>query len=182
MNRKSFLQKACFTGLCACGFSRMSMAANNKTSPEQDNNKQLKQEWLSQLLSNLKHDLDENVVRDVVKKSSMEHYNNLNMDAMLVSYVGHLEKFNAFIESSWGWKIDYNKTTHVLVADENKNFCVCPIVEHKQGVDTSAICYCSEGFAEKMFSTVTGVPVKARVISSVRKGDKSCKYRIEIPR
>lgn len=182
MNRKNFLQKACLTGLCACGFSRMTKAADNATSPEQDNNKQLKQDWLSNLLSNLKHDLNENVVRDLVKKSSITHYNNLNMEALLANYIGNLEKFNAFIESSWGWKIDYNKTTNVLIADENKNFCVCPIIEHKKGMDTSAICYCSEGFAEKMFSTVTGVRVTARVISSVRKGDKSCKYKIEISR
>jgi len=29
---------------------------------------------------------------------------------------------------------------------------------------------------------VAGTPVSAQVISSVRRGDKSCVYRIEIPR
>lgn len=180
MDRKNFFKKACFAGVCICGFSNISSLANSDTSPIQDN-KQLYQDWLSNLLSNLNHDLEEDMLRKIVKKSSIVHYNNLNMDTLLSDYIGDLEKFNKFIESSWGWQIDYNKTTKVLIADENKDYCVCPILEHKKGLNTSAICYCSEGFAEKMFSVVTGVPVTAKVISSVRKGDKSCKYKIEIP-
>jgi len=180
MERKDFFKKACLGGICFCGFSQISGFASNQTAPVQDNNKQLNQDWLTSLLSNMNENLDENTLRKVVKKSAIVHYNNLNMDATLADYVGDLEKFNKFLEGSWGWKIDYNKATKVLIADENKNNCVCPILEHKKGVDTSVICYCSEGFAEKMFSVVAGVPVTAKVISSVRRGDKTCKYRIEI--
>ncbi len=179
MDRKGFFKKACFAGACFCGFGSMSGLANN-TSEVQDENKQLKQEWLSNLLSNLDHDLDETVLRKIIKKSSQIHYEHLNMDSLLSDYVGNLEGFNAYIEQAWGWKIDYNKESNVLIADENKDFCVCPILEHHDKMNTSAICYCSEGFAEKMFSIVTGATVCAKVISSVRKGDKTCKYRIEI--
>lgn len=181
MDRKNFFKKACIGGVCFCGFSNIAGLASNDTSSIQDNNKQLNQDWLSNLLTNLNEDLDQEVVRAIVKKSSMVHYNNLNMNTLLADYIGDLEKFNKYIESTWGWKIDYNTSTKVLIADENKNYCVCPIVEHNKGLNTSAICYCSEGFAEKMFSVVTGSPVKAKVISSVRKGDKSCIYSIEIP-
>lgn len=180
MDRKKFFKKACFAGVCFCGFNNIPALADDDTSAIQDNNKQLNQDWLSNLLSNLNQDLDEEVLRKIVKKSSIVHYNNLNMDTMLSDYIGDLEKFIKFIESSWGWRIDYNRTTKILIADENKDHCVCPILEHKKGLNTSAICYCSEGFAEKMFSAVTGNPVTAKVISSVRKGDKSCKYKIEI--
>ncbi len=181
MNRKSFLKKACFAGTCFCGFGSIPSMANSKTSPVQDEYKQLKQEWLTNLLSNLDQDLEEDVLRKIIKKSSVIHYNNLKMDSFLSDYIGDLDKFNKFIESSWGWKIEYNKSTKVLIADENKEYCVCPILEHKKEIKSSAICYCSEGFAEKMFSVVTGVTVTAKVISSVRKGDKTCKYKIEIP-
>lgn len=180
MDRKNFFKKACFAGVCFCGFNNISALPTDDSSTNQDNNKQLSQEWLSNLLSNLDQDLDDDVLRKIVKKSSIVHYNNLNMDTLLSDYIGDLEKFNKFLESSWGWQIDYNKSTKVLIADEKKDYCVCPILEHKKGLSTSAICYCSEGFAEKMFSVVTGVPVTAKVISSVRKGDKSCKYKIEI--
>ncbi|HEY4786610.1 MAG TPA: hypothetical protein VIH57_11195, partial [Bacteroidales bacterium] len=65
-----------------------------------------------------------------------------------------------------------------LIADENKNYCVCPISQIRKDVSISAMCYCSEGFAEKMFSVVAGVPAKARVVSSIRRGDERCKYKI----
>ena len=181
MDRKGFLQKACLAGACFCGFGNMSGFAGNESGASQDNQKQLYQDWLSNFLSNLHQDLDEDLLREIIKKSSFVHYNNLNMDAMLSDYIGDLDKFIHYIEGAWGWKIHYDKSEKVLLVDENKDHCVCPILEHKKDVDTSAICYCSEGFAEKMFSVVTGLPVKARVVSSVRKGDKSCKYRIEIP-
>ena len=181
MDRKNFFKKACFAGACFCGFGSISGLANTNTSEVQDENKQLKQEWLSNLLSNLDKDLDEDAVRKIVKKSSQTHYDNLKIDSLLSDYIGDLEKFNKYLEKAWGWKIDYNKRTKVLIADENKDFCVCPILEHNKEINTSAICYCSEGFAEKMFSAVTGVTVSARVISSVRRGDKTCKYKIEIP-
>ena len=181
MDRNGFFKKACFAGVCLCGFGAVSSFTNDDTSLNQDNDKQLNQEWLSNLLSNLNEDLEEEVLRGIVKKSSMLHYDNLNMDTLLTDYIGDIEKFNRYTESTWGWKIDYNKTTRVLIADENKDYCVCPVLEHKKGINTSAICYCSEGFAEKMYSVVTGLSVTAKVISSVRKGDKSCKYKIEIP-
>jgi predicted hydrocarbon binding protein len=64
------------------------------------------------------------------------------------------------------------------IADENKTKCVCPMVNKEKGVRSSILCYCSEGFAEKMFSTVVGHPVKAKVISSIHRGNNRCKYQI----
>jgi len=66
----------------------------------------------------------------------------------------------------------------VLIADEDKNYCVCPIAVHNKEKDSSAMCYCSEGFAEKMFSLVSGMNTKAEVISAVRRGDTSCIYKV----
>ncbi len=181
MDRKSFFKKACFAGACFCGFGNISSMANHENVTVQDENKQLKQDWLSNLLLNLDQVLDDDVLRKIVKKASITHYDNLKMDALLSPYIGDLDKFNQFIERSWGWKIDYDDRTKVLIADECKDYCVCPILEHKKEINTSAICYCSEGFAEKMFSVVTGLPVSATVISSVRRGDETCKYKIIIP-
>ncbi len=181
MDRKKFLKKACLSGLCFCGFSSIAIGTNNDNDATSDPNIKLQKEWLSNLLSNLNQDLDKKVLKHVIKKSAIIHYNNLNMDAVLSEYVGDLDKFNNFLETAWGWKIDYNRASKVLLADENKNYCVCPIIEYKKDINTEAICYCSEGFAEKMFSTVIGSPVKATVVSSVRKGDLSCIYKIEIP-
>jgi hypothetical protein len=179
MERKEFLKKLCLSGACLCGFGSVSLLANNENEPVQDNKNQLSKEWLADLLSNLDQDIESETLRKIIKKSSILHYNQLKMDEMLHEYVGDLDKFRQFLENKWGWKIDYNKVTNVLIADENKSYCVCPVLEYKKGIKSSAICYCSEGFAEKMFSTVVGCPVTAEVISSVRRGDQTCKYKIQ---
>ncbi len=183
ISRKDFIKKVCASGVCLCGFSSIMQAAkdNNNSNTEtinQNEGNQLIQEWISNVLSNLDIEIDKELIRAVLKKSSIVHYNNLKMDEMLSSYIGDLDKFISFIEEKWKWKIDYNKTTKILIADENKNYCVSPISNYKKEINSSAMCFCSEGFAEKMFSTVAGVPVSTEVISSIRRGDDSCKYKI----
>jgi hypothetical protein len=101
------------------------------------------------------------------------------MVEFLKPYNNNLEGFIGFIEKEWGWKMTYDKSTQIIIADENKNNCVCPMINHKTGIKPGALCYCSEGFSELMFTNVIGKPVTASVISSIHRGDKSCKYKIE---
>ena len=60
--------------------------------------------------------------------------------------------------------------------DENKDFCVCPLCQAQKM--PPLLCNCSEGFAERMFSNILNRPVRATVIASILRGDKSCKYEI----
>ncbi|MDP4202009.1 MAG: DUF6144 family protein [Bacteroidota bacterium] len=183
ISRKDFLKKACISGVCMCGFSSIALFANNtkteQTSTEPDNSKLLLvQEWTSNLLSNLNEQFSGERLRPIVKNCAIVHYNHLKMDEMLAPYVGNLEQFIDFIENKWGWKVSYDKTNKTLIADESKSYCVCPIINHDRKSNPSNICYCSEGFAERMFSKVAGVPVKATVISSIIRGDDRCRYKI----
>jgi hypothetical protein len=183
VNRKEFIKKACLSGACLCGFA--SIAASSVSSgskPIQDqkpvNPNALQQEWISVLLSNIDDNLSETELRNALKGCAIVHYNNLNMDSILAEYKGNLDKFITFLSTEWGWKIDYDKTNGVIIADENKNYCVCPMINKEKGVASAAICYCSEGFSEKMFSEVAGKPVKATVLTSIYRGDPSCRYKV----
>lgn len=183
ISRKVFFKNACFSGIFACGFGSIAMSGNaensDKTEVNQDDNQILIQTWISGLLSNIDKELDEEAKRKILKNCSVVHYENLKMNDVLSPYVGNLEGFIEFLEQKWDWKVDYDKATKTLIADENKNYCVCPIINNGSNINKSAICYCSEGFAEKMFSTVTGGSVKATVISSIQRGDERCKYKID---
>jgi hypothetical protein len=146
----------------------------------EDPNKALMQEWISNLLLSISDIEDKSVCRKMVKKCSVVHYSHLKMDAVLEPFVGNIEGFIGFLETNWGWKITYKKGDRTLLADENKNYCVCPLVNKAKGVKSSILCYCSEGIAELMFSKVFDHPVKASVLSSIHRGNTSCKYEIEI--
>lgn len=181
-SRRQFIEKTCLTGACLCGFTALIQPANGKQNqnPAPDPNKDLLQDWISTLLLSIDDQEDDATCCNIMKRCAASHYNHLQMDNFLNPYTGNLEKFNSFLESQWGWKIDYQKDPDVLVADENKNYCVCPMVNREKGVKSSILCFCSEGFAELMFSKVTGKPVKARVISSIHRGDPTCKYQIQL--
>jgi hypothetical protein len=183
ITRKDFFKKACLSGACLCGFASVGFTADNSLKPDssaisQDDNKQLVQNWISKMLSAIDGELDDEIKRRVLKKTSEVHYDNLKMDDMLSPYIGDLDKFIGFLEEKWGWKVDYDKAAKTLTANENKDYCVCPVSDVKSGSQSSVMCYCSEGFAEKMFSKVACAPASATVISSVRRGDKTCVYRV----
>lgn len=182
LDRKDFIKKACISGACLCGFSSIALAGkkNNENSEEEseDANLVMIQTWISNLLANVNKNLTTEEKRKIIKSCSIAHYESLEMDEVLSTYAGNLDKFIGFLEEEWGWKVDYNISTKTLIADENKNYCVCPIISTNIKTDSSAICYCSEGFAEKMFSVVSGVSVRATVISSIRKGNDTCKYEV----
>lgn len=183
--RKDFFKKACSAGACFCGFTSLAVQGSNLTEASDavepdDKNRKLMQDWISTLLLNIDENAGDEECRKIMKPCALAHYNYLEMDKVLTPYIGDMEKFIQFINIEWSWKIDYNKETGVIVADENKSYCVCPMVNKEKGVRSSILCFCSEGFAEKMFSTVAGHPVTARVISSIHRGNDRCKYEITL--
>lgn len=185
ITRKDFFKTACLSGACFCGFTSLAVHASNPSestnaAEPDDKNHKFMQDWILTLLLNIDENASDEECRKIMKPCAMAHYNYLEMDKVLAPYVGDIEKFTRFISEKWDWKIDYNQESGVIIADENKSQCVCPMVNKEKGVRSSILCYCSEGFAEKMFSTVAGHSVTARVISSIHRGNDRCKYEIAL--
>jgi hypothetical protein len=180
--RRVFLKTACFAGICAC--ARVGEAgASTLSSLEPDTDvaepADLPRQWIAALLPALAA-LDAPEAREVLGRASAAHYEDLGMDATLVRFRGDLPAFLAFLRSEWDWIVDHDAASGVVLANENKDRCVCPLVpeEHPDGL--GALCHCSEGFAERMFSTVTGGPVHAEVVESILRGGSRCRYRIDL--
>lgn len=172
------------TGVCACGMG--SVLAGRSFSADSDNHEtqtdtnpnMLQQAWISALLDGMDNKLSEEDLRSILKPCALTHYEKLGMDNVLKDYIGKIDEFINYLVTEWNWKVEYNKEEGKVICDENKAQCVCPMVNKLKGIASSAICYCSEGFIEKMFSTVTGKEVKGKVLSSVIRGDKSCRYQV----
>ena len=180
LSRRNFIKKACLSGACICGFNTISGVNifNNDEAPDDDQNTAMFQKWIAEILTNLDNNLPETEIRKLVKSASVSHYQNLNMDVSLAPYIGKMNDFIRFIEKIWDWKFSYEDNGKVLLADENKSTCVCPLINKSKDIKYPALCFCSEGFAEMMFSKVNESPVKATVISSIQRGDEKCVYRI----
>jgi hypothetical protein len=183
INRKDFVKKACVSGACLCGFSSL-LAGNPGTnimcsSSDQDDKQKMFQDYLAKLFSNIDSTLKQSDKRKIIKDCALIHYDNVKMDEVLKPFIGNLDSFLSFLKEQGHWKIEYNSKTKTIIADENKDYCPCPLIEKEKRI-SGAICYCSEGFTEKMFSTVLQKPVSASVISSIQRGGSKCVYKITI--
>lgn len=181
-SRRDFVKRACVGAICFCGFGRIAdvrifSSENAQEVVSQDN---MSRRWMLEVLNNLDKNLNEEECRRIIKSASVAHYETMKMEEMLTPYKGKPDEFIRFIEKEWGWKCHYENHKKTLLADENKSYCVCPFMEQVTNKHYSALCYCSEGFAERMFSFIFEHPVKATVISSVQRGDDKCVYRIEL--
>ncbi len=186
-NRRDFL-KTCGWIACFCGFGSFSkFAAEEKANPDNNDVAESKAErneafalhWITELLDSLdENQLSDSQLRAIVKKTSQAHHDLLNVPEMVKPYIGKPEEFIEFLQNVWGWVVTDNKETRQLIVNENKPFCVCPLLKNASGKLYPALCYCSEGFAEKMFSTVYQHPVSVTVAASVQRGNPSCIYHI----
>ena len=114
------------------------------------------------------------------EKCACFHYSANRMDEIINNYVGNLDCFLDFLSDAWGWKITKSDDNKKIIVDENKDYCVCPVVHQIKDNVPENICYCSEHFAKKMFSAVMGREVKVRVIRSFVRDGRSCVYEITL--
>jgi len=179
-DRRSFVKTACLAGLCGwVGENTAAASGEVRAQPEAPTAAALAQKWIATLLPVLATGDREHAKR-ALKRCSKAHYDDLNMQVTVDRFRGHLDEFLAFLRQAWAWIIDYHRDRGIIEVNENKRTCVCPLVQKGHGADLGLLCYCSEGFAETMFSEVFGSPVRAEVTESILRGHKSCKYRIEL--
>ncbi len=183
VKRREFLKSGCTACACLCGIAPVLAAGSeNKPKPEEkaDTKNNLTQEWIATLLTTMDKKADRKVIKEILKECSAAHYKDLDMDSLISPYKGDAEAFLKYISEKWGWKTDYDKKAGVIMIDEGKSYCACPFVNNKNRMKSAVLCYCSEGFAERMFSAVIGKPVSAEVTESILKGNPKCKYKITI--
>ncbi len=176
------MKTACLAGLCACGAegtSTAQTASNTNTQTEVPKPVTMPHKWIATLLPLLAKGDREDAKR-ILKGCAESHYEDLKMQTTVDRFRGKPDEFLAFLRKEWGWGIDYDRDRGVIQVNENKSYCVCPLVQKNHGTDLGILCYCSEGFAEKLFSEVFGSRVRAEVTESILRGQKSCKYTIAL--
>ena len=135
--------------------------------------------WTKQYIAETAEAGNDVDITQIIRKCHIAHYNEIGMQDILEKYVGNIDSFIGFLGREWNWIVDYDRAERVIVADENKETCVCPLF-HSGMLTSGNLCFCSEGFAERMFTYVLQKPVRAEVIRSVIRDGKSCIYKISI--
>jgi hypothetical protein len=148
-------------------------------SQQNDKLEKLPYTFIETILGSIEKNMDADAAADIISGCCSAHYAALDMDTTLGKYKGDIEGLISLMEREWGWQIAYDKARGIIEVNENKPFCVCPLVQNG-GVKNPILCHCSEGFAKKMFGYAAQRPVEAKVTASVLMGDESCIYRIKL--
>jgi hypothetical protein len=162
------------------GESEPNLVSETNSAPSQTAEESLILDWMGSFLKQVDEQLPPETRAGLVKPCSAAHYRSLNMDETLRPFKGDLPGFVRLLTETWGWKIEMREGGRLILADENKDTCVCPLIRRGVIQPNPTLCSCSEGFAERMFASVLERPVSAKVVRSILRGGPSCIYQIAV--
>jgi hypothetical protein len=59
-------------------------------------------------------------------------------------------------------------------------WCLCPLVERGPNGLSGTFCECSVGYVTEMFSDIARHPVHVELLESLKRGGKSCRFKIQV--
>ncbi len=83
-----------------------------------------------------------------------------------------IAKANDQIPWCGNWKMEGSKISSVCLE------CGCPLIRNKIVLPNRTFCYCSVGWAKKIFETLLKKPVDVNLEKSKGSGDDICKFNI----
>ncbi len=96
-------------------------------------------------------------------------------------FVAELQKYvgpeNARME---GDKIYFNYVGSPAGLKVANGYCLCPLVETGPPGLSGTFCACSVGYVREMFSQALGKPVKVELLESLKRGGKSCRFKVAL--
>lgn len=137
-----------------------------------------KYEWVCNSLELLNEQFDEETVTSI-RKGCHCHPSTASVKAIKKLWDAS-ENMADFAErcnsTEPGFKLECEGSNLVLVYP----MCYCSFVNKMTKPVPAAWCMCSVGYAEDMFASVTGRPVRAELIESVKTGGNGCRISIII--
>ena len=135
--------------------------------------------WAVAALKGLSH-CSADIRRGCLTHCAVFHYESGGVASAVSRFRGNLQGFLAFTESEYGWKNLWDQKAHLLLIDENKSSCACPLARFEEDLP-ECLCECSVLFFCRIFSDLLCREVSARVVRSCLRGDPSCVYEISLP-
>lgn len=89
-----------------------------------------------------------------------------------INYI--IAKVNDKVPWCGEWKLEENKISSTCLE------CGCPLIRNKIVIPNETFCYCSLGWAKKIFEILLKKPIEVKLEKSKGSGDNICKFSIYI--
>ena len=144
------------------------------------NNLEFTRIWANQLLDNMSETgAGKRFVNGekAIEACSAYCFREKNMAEMFKD-VTTLEELIEIFRTKWNWVVDYDKEHGVLICNENKDYCLCPIEHCSKGDVSKNLCLCTRGMIKSIFRFALQKEVNVELLRSVIRDGKSCIYKI----
>ncbi len=179
MKREEFLKTAALCGVCACAGMPSPEAEAVKQNPElKDLQRRIAfvHPRFAKLIGMLENDLSSEELKRLLEKLGREC--SREFAPIYAKYRGDLEGFLNMCRKDWKMNCEHDPVRkRVVTYGEKTGRCFCPFVD--QARMSPAFCECSLGWQMETFSAVIGKPVRAKILSSVLRGGRSCDFAVE---
>ncbi|HUI30462.1 MAG TPA: DUF6144 family protein, partial [Candidatus Acidoferrales bacterium] len=142
------------------------------------------QKWVKRFFDVFDKDLDDGKKKEIMKSCGKmcfqgslgdKKVNPVDIDALIEG----INKGTGEIAAKRdGNVVDFHYVSNprgLRVAD---GYCLCPLVESGPEGLSGTYCECSVGYVKEMFQTYTGGTVNVELLESLKRGGKSCRFRI----
>ncbi len=191
MDRKEFLKSCGFLGAGSCLFPHsIGMAAESFPDDSKETPCKEKEEfalkWVKRFFDNFDASLDEPKRREIMERCGKSCFEG-SIQGRKISPID-VDRLIDAINKSTGEiaaKRDGNVVDFHFVANPNglkvaDGYCLCPLVESGPEGLSGTYCDCSVGYVREMFRTYTGKAVSVELLESLKRGGRTCRFRITI--
>ena len=191
INRQQFLRQA---GICFCGCAAILSPAtllSQDVKPTQDlespvdKKMQFAHKWVKRFFDILDQELDAPTCQRILEENGKQCYQQgLSQKYPPVS----MEKFIEILQKGVGKKncrMERNTVYFNFAGESNDlqredGYCLCPLVEDGPSDLSGTYCHCSIGYVREMFTSGTNQKVEVELLESVKRGGKSCRFKITL--
>lgn len=141
-------------------------------------------DWTQRLLYGIEKQCSEKTISNIDFRKALAHCSEVCFEKNgFKEQIGAMKNFDEFVDvchNEYGWIVDYDKSNGILICNENKDHCLCPIARSVKNNLAGTLCHCTETELERMFSMAYKGNVKATVLKSILRGNDRCIYKIEL--
>jgi hypothetical protein len=189
MNRSEFIRTSA-TGLCATAalmLPKSSAQAAEAAAPNSAE-KALEQEkgtrefinhWLGDLLNTMETELDEKTRVKLIEGCGKACFNRFSFKQDIAAKgKGDLDKLIAAYHQNFEiWKD--GEFVHIRYGETSPG-CYCPAAKFRAPKPGDLHCECTRMTHQTIFETALGRPFKVDILESVRRGGKTCHFRVHL--
>lgn len=197
MERRKFISSSIKTGIFGCAAICIGensscfpgLISKNSEGSSCEKKYDFSQTWIKRFMNNLSSELDKERAEKLMELNgktcylgSLEHRNLKKEDIPAASpeeLVNGIKQYTGEDAASIDGNViyfKYVKNPEGLRVEDG--YCLCPFVESGPEGLSPLYCHCSVGYVKEMFETYLKKNVNVELITSLKRGDKTCSFKI----